>query len=558
MRTKAKLLPTYACLAAVLVFVYAPYVLKGGFVCDDWAIVKAAQDFPRFVDRVKSWFPVFSIRPVSAVYLSVTGGLFGGTPLGYILTTLALWFGSLFIAGSVLQKQAGPLFLPIVLFVAGVPTLSSTGIFSPAMISMAALSIFMWSVSFWIWDRHVRRPRAATFLAAWFLIGLCFLTYEMVLPLLCLHFLWPAVLDRAALAPFSPRKLFDYARRWAAPFLLLLAVLYVYQKIALPLWAPEYSRLHVALSEFELMKTANRALSWFTALLIEYPAMLLSAPGYYAGAWARQWDLWFIVGGTAAFVFFSARAPQAEAKPNPVFTAALALAFGGSCGLYILSAATATVGGYNNRGMISTSLGLAFMAALAGQKLRRAHRLLFAVIFAPFLILHVLSFAAQRDNMIVSWSLQKEVLADAAALVRKADLPPGAAVLGQVPFHVPRNFNDEYVFNNPFDWGYALALATQGRAADGAVLNAFWIDNHYVKITPTDLTIHWWRSPYETLWLYTYKETLPSTLVKIEDEAHLRRVVQAISDAPRDAAPPHLALNQKIHGAIKRAALRSL
>ncbi|MCA9101085.1 MAG: hypothetical protein KDA63_08050, partial [Planctomycetales bacterium] len=82
-------------LLVTLAAAYLPDVFSGCFVDDDWKVAYRPATAPGYWDTFRSWFPLFSNRPLAPVLLSLTANTFGGRAAGYIAVHLALWCAAL-------------------------------------------------------------------------------------------------------------------------------------------------------------------------------------------------------------------------------------------------------------------------------------------------------------------------------------------------------------------------------------------------------------------------------------------------------------------------------
>src|SRR5262249_58628206 len=136
--------PTAALAFLFLVFiglVYGRYVQQGGIIYDDWAVWHLGLQPGNLLGAYKYWYPLFAFSPLAPAYYALTSR-FEGFALGYILVNLVLWCGSVVLSAMVLRKLIGSRFAVLFAFLAVIPTLSSTMIFSPAMQSIHSLVVF--------------------------------------------------------------------------------------------------------------------------------------------------------------------------------------------------------------------------------------------------------------------------------------------------------------------------------------------------------------------------------------------------------------------------------
>ena len=225
--------------AAIIFLVYAPYVTWGGIIIDDWAVVYHVADSPHppsLWQSYRSWFPLFSNRPLAPIALALTSHLFGGCPRGFILINLCFWFSALLLFIAAVRPYHGPAFGWLFLLLAAFPPISSTVIFSPAMQMLGTISVFLWALSFWLLLRGVVRDRWSC--VPYLLLLAALLTYEITLPLLPLTLLYPLALR-------LPRRFSTYLVRYVLPVALLLLAVLILQKWIMPQFMAVDSRLRL-------------------------------------------------------------------------------------------------------------------------------------------------------------------------------------------------------------------------------------------------------------------------------------------------------------------------
>ena len=116
-----------------------------------------------------------------------------------------------------------------------------------------------------------------------------------------------------------------------------------------------------------------------------------------------------------------------------------------------------------------------------------------------------ISFEIQRDNYIVSWRIQKLILSDALKLIDQNIDSKNAVIIGDVPKFLNPNYNDEIIFSQPWDFGGALAIFSNGTVKDGAVIDSNRKDFNRLEISQNQITINgWWKTNTDNLWLYEF------------------------------------------------------
>ena len=119
-----------------------------------------------------------------------------------------------------------------------------------------------------------------------------------------------------------------------------------------------------------------------------------------------------------------------------------------------------------------------------------------------------LSFVIQRDNYIESWKTQMIIISDVLDLIDRENSPNNIVVIGDVPKFLTPNYNDEIIFSQPWDFGGALALFSNGKVKDGAVLDSKRQDFNRLLIKNNDIEINgWWKTNVDKLWLYEFDTT---------------------------------------------------
>jgi hypothetical protein len=531
--------------AAVILLVYAPYVIWGGIIIDDWAVVYHVADSPRppsLWESYRGWFPLFSNRPLAPIALALTSHLFAGCPRGFILLNLGAWIGAVALFIAAVRPYHGPAFGYLFLLLAAFPPISSTVIFSPAMQMLGSISVFLWALSFWLLLRGVVRDRYSC--GPYLLLLAALLTYEVILPLLSLTLLYPLALGPCKSTGRRGRCFSTWLVKYVLPVVLILLAVLILQKWIMPHFMPVDSRLRLP----SLRTGCFLCITWFGSVLILTPWLFLRAPYYLPASHPACWQM-VLVAMLLVAGFFAWR-PARDWSSASCFDrkyrllGIMLLGFLSCPLLYVLSSSPPLVGGYGNRGLTSAWLMLSMLlACLPSLPARRTVQALSLATVLLVLALSVASFMVQRDNYILSWRLQNQVVEAFVAKAKEAGLPPGARIIGNVPRRVQSNYNDEEVFGNYWDFGRALRLATGGLVADGIPVTRTQIDQGKVKQQGGELLVNGlWRTDTSALWFFEFDQvTHRCRLLKIRDSAHLSRLLGEIGRSEVNHVPDSMA-----------------
>jgi hypothetical protein len=330
----------------------------------------------------------------------------------------------------------------------------------------------------------------------WFLtyvsLLLAFLTYEVILPLLVLTAFLPWIHD--------PKKYhalrLQYWFQFLVPIIAVLVIVTLWQKGIAPQFMSVDSRL-----KFEPSNALAKLHTFFHVFYKQIPTLFMKMPGYI------QWGgILTTVLGIATFFI-----AQKSLFSNPInpskngrFFIIATLCLLASSFIFILSNESAVSGGYEARGLSSTWFAFAlFLAAINSQNIF-LHKFV-RILLGAFLALCILCFSAQRSQTIAAWKMQMDIIQDANRQISALNPPNGTVILGDVPYYLPNNYNNEIVFSQPWDFGSAIALTNQNRFVAGPVIdssrgrwNQLHINNGIVHAQ------NFSGVPLENLWVYRY------------------------------------------------------
>jgi hypothetical protein len=505
---KKTLYLTSAILVLFLLATYLPLLLKGGIIVDDWGDISQNLSCAGFFECYGSWFPLFSNRPLAPLPITALTLLFTTHFSYYLIFNTFIYFLAIGITFRIIYQIAGGYPALVFAFLVSIPMIAMPVIASPINQSTATVAFLYWALSLQFLFSYCQTKSKIYFGFSYILLLCGFLTYEVILPLLGLTFLLPFILDTDSLFK-HPKK---YFIQFILPVLIILFAVIVWQKgIAPKIYKIDYSRL-AATPETLIINFY----SWVSVFTTQIPALFMKSR-----AFVNSYDIFtalLLISG----IFFAFRLnPQAptDGKRNWKFFFVAAACFAGSSSIFILSGAAAESWGYQARGLSSTWYSLAILiCSLVAIIQNTLIKKFLLVIIATFGFFSSISFSIQRDGYIESWKLQNEILNNAIELIEKNKVPKYATVIGDLPQFLAKNYNNEIVFSQPWDFGSALAILTKQQVGGGAVIDTRRGDFRNLKFENGALSIdHWWKATPNNLWFYDYDPSIQKgNLVKIE------------------------------------------
>ncbi len=410
--------------------VYGKYVQQGGLVYDDDWLVCELGLAPNLIDAYKRFFPDFAFRPLAPIYYALISR-FEGFAAGYILVNVVLWCGSVVLTASVLRDLIETRFIVLFAFIAAIPTLSTTVIFSPAIQSIGSLAVFLWALSFMLLHQSIVRSSPKLALLSIVVCALMCATYEVALPLLALSLVWPLLRADRSIVEVIKNRIFLIN---ASGILGVIILMIIYQKklaphllAAIDVAATADSRLRLT-DPADFLALAYRNLNGFILIMArDTPKLLINgALRLLADRSLATIAAW--LGGVLALlgsIFIVRRLPPVL-KPSIHLLILLAAIVAGIFGVILIHTAAKadpTIHGYENRGLSSFSLLLPILIAVASALAYRIGRWCghAAIVMAVcFFAAYLASFLVQRDNYIAAVRVRSEILADLAG---KLDFP---------------------------------------------------------------------------------------------------------------------------------------
>ncbi len=509
----------------VIILVYLPFLIKGGFIIDDWGVVYTANQSHSLISNFLGWFPLFSNRPFAPILLVITSNLFGLNPQPYILINLLLVLGFLSITGITMEKFMGRLFSFLFVVIGAVPIIATTVIFSPVMQITATASLFLWAVSLWCLYKYTKLQDKKYYLFTYALILIALLVYEVILPLLALTFFLPFIISKKDIGPVNQKL--RYLLRYGVPMAVILGVIYVYQKLIMPHFMIVYSRFH-PFNPFTHLSTVHRIEAAWIDSVINVPIQMvkdLFASGLSKlSPVALLLEIVFLVGVTTLIILKNKKVATGHSISS--FTVILITFLSGSV-LFLLSNSIANTFGYYNRGLSTSWFGLALLLAFFGSLPRKY----FLTVLT--LVLTLLSwsvFSLERDSYIRSYQTQLVTINEVIQLARQNNAQKGAFILGDLPATLPGSFHGEDFFYNPWDFGESLNIYSNGQIAGGDTLTAQKVSLGMVSSNKDAVTLDgYWQVSYKDLWFYSFDfKTSQPAMTRISNWDDFKKIEQTL------------------------------
>ena len=352
-----------------------------------------------------------------------------------------------------------------------------------------------------------------------------FFTYEVFLPLLTINACLPYLINQRLIQGSKIKYVFEYI----APLILVLAIVYVWQKVIGPNFFYFHSRLN-----FNFENILPSFLSWLGIFYYDAPNLFFKALKFLSINVLIS-SFIFVVAMTFSLRMLANKLKSSEIKVAP-FLLVTSLCFLGSSSILILSGATADIGGYDSRALSSVWISFAmFCSGLSIAIFRMRYLILRRIIGASclaILFLCCLSFVIQRDNYIKSWDMQTLVIKDALSLISSSNLEKSSTIIGNVPQYLPKNYNNELIFNTYWDFTAALQVFTNRLVKGGPVIDAQAGNFHNLRIINGVLLIDGLKiNNFEKFWFYDFDQnSRKGSLLKISNTQELKKKLSSLGN----------------------------
>ena len=535
----------HLCLFLIIALIYVPYVIKGGFIIDDWGVVYQAKKYSSFWQNYLSWFPLFSNRPLAPFILAIVSTVFNDWSPGYIMTNLFFWLSSVIITARIFEKYTSKVFFVFFVFFASIPVIASTLIFSTAMQLVSAFSFLLWSISLLLLCRYLISKKKILYILSYAVLLMSFLIYEITLPLLAITALFPLYIEYfyGKLVIRNPVRLI---LRYFSPIAIILIIVLLYQKLIMPRFMIVYSRLDFKFSwDFIL----SHITSWCSAVFFDFPILLVSSLTYKNYYFLRRIDVWIIlVLISITCIYLKKKSTVTVNNYRPVkadiyLFYILLLSFISGALLYILTNTVPTISGYGNRGLSVSWFTLSLIFAFISYKFIKSK--IFYVLIGV-LALVIVTFIMERDNYIESYRSQLLIVDkiiskfnNSENLTSLSEKKSNVIVIGNVPLYTVDNFNNEEIFDHCWDFGFALNLKSYGKIDGGDVLTQPKVLDGFASISENNINMRDGLSAnISDVWYYEFDQHInKDSIEKINNYNELARKMEYIKDNDLHTTP---------------------
>lgn len=511
---------SFLLLIAFFIAIYAPLIMHGGIIVDDWGDIAHNLDCTGFAHCYQTWFPLFSNRPLAPLPITVSTFLFGTFFSGYLILNTAVYLAAILITRKVVARQIGDGPSTIFALIAAIPFIAMPVIASPINQLTATVSFLLWALSICELNHFLNISSKRSYTLAYVYLLLAFLTYEVILPLLVFTALLPFIVKSSSLQ----KNWLKYFMRFILPIGLVLAIIILWQKGIAPHFMDVDSRLK--LNPQQMLAKLH---TWGHVFYAQIPNLFSKAPAFFT-----TYQIFTSILLVLSIALGLKAVPKEQNQKGIVYRFLLVsiMCFFASSSIFILSDESANSWGYQARGLSSTWFCLSILlAAIAALRIWPL-----TILVAIFGVASSVSFSIQRDNYIQSWQTQMLIIQDVVNLAKENLIPSGTTIIGDVPKFANPNYNDEIVFSQPWDFGAALAIFTKQHIKDGAVIDSR--NRAFNKITASkdSITINgWWVTTTDNLWFYEFNpDTRNGKLSKIQNTESFKG---KLNDLGYQAAP---------------------
>lgn len=522
-----------AFLGIFLLAAYLPLVLQAGISVDDWGDISHNLDCNSFFTCYQFWFPLFSNRPLAPLPITVLTFALGTWYAGYLWINSLIYLLAIGICAKVMRQILSNSQAIIFALFAAIPMIAMPVITSPINQSTATVSFLLWSYSLAALFSYLQSGKRFSWVLSYLLLLMGFFTYEVILPLLVFTAFLPWIWDAHKFPLFKPR----YWLQFFLPLIAVLAITWLWQKGIAPQFMEVDSRL-----KFSASSAIIKLYTFVDVFIRQIPQLFLNLPAFLS--WG---NIVFALLAAATLLLTYILAPRARATSEDTsldrqskgrFLLIAALCFAACSCIFILSNESATVGGYQARGLSSTWFAFAIFLAAASPT-QGIPRVLWRVFLILFLGLCALSFSVQRDQTIAAWQMQLKIIDDANQLIREQSLPPKSVVMGDVPHYLEPSYNHEIVFSQPWDFGAALAITNGNQIAQGPVIDSARGQLRLLRMENNQVvSLNFGGASLEQFWMYQFDSQIQrGTLTRITTPDQFAKLLTALQERHVNTKP---------------------
>ena len=452
-----RLLVLFCLIFLIIVTVYGPFVLKGGFgPSDDLALVYNsdagfASLLSSFLTRESS-----ASRPLTAIIYSIIFPIFRDSPRPYIILQLSTWFASVVLLSRIVKLMSGKLSAVFFIVLGAMPIFSSAVIFSPVMIGNT-FSIFFWALSLiYLQKYYFGRERLNFWLSHLFLLaGL--LSTEIIMPLLLFNALLPLILEKNC----KPQELLNrtlVGLKYVLPVIVLMVLFFIFKVFITDIYTSPFGN-HSIYGLSISTKSILQSIYYFFTLIFEIPSMLIETIPFLV---SQRIALVFVL-IAVFFIYISIfksdnwiglYSSEEKGRASDFFKLVIVGILCCSIIFFLSGYPAVTFGHYNKMMMPTHFLGTILICSFFSKMLKRKWIIPIIIFFS----LWSSSMIIQLDNFIDSWKIRKIVLEDCSRKINLNNLGKDPYLIASVPFFTQNNYNNEHVFWLSWDFSSGLKI----------------------------------------------------------------------------------------------------
>lgn len=522
--------------------IYGAYILNGAFVYDDWSVSLLGVYTDSVFSAYSRYFQHFTNRPLAPLFYALISR-FGPNPSGYILVNCILWCSASFLISRVIACIYGNLSGAVFLYLAAIPLVSSTLIFSPGMQSLGSFALFLWALSFLILYRGMIKRSMLYVLISLALILTMVLSYEVCFPLLALSIVLPLMSEDFQWEVKRDRNIF-LGNLIGIGAIVISAL--IYQKIFAPYFFGDIGNIS------RLRVNSLQGFSWIlhlTNLLVteELPKLLRKGLSITKHSPIRlELAIPFLLGCIGIFLAFIRPRYPLYFQAKNYFLGIISCLLG-VAGVGVIHWG-ATVGpnlfGYANRGLGALAILIPFLVAILlsiGYNRNRVLNWLLLCVTFSLLATQLSCFMLVRSNFIEIARLQKVIMSDLDNSFNAfGDVSFPRVVLADIPEFLSADFNGENIYSDEVhDWSMSLDLFFPGKYAHNATLTTkkvcstpkrAVIDGDKLILAGPDIVI-----PIKNIWFYRYDiDSKKSSLVLIKSPKEMKSLLETQFDCSKN------------------------
>ena len=160
---------------------------QGQLLQDDWSIAENSYYSNTVLSRFDTYFNGFITRPIGALWLSLIS-VFEYDFKKYFFINITIYYIFNVLIFKIFENKYNKSIASIIFILLLFPNLNSTNIFSPAAQSLGVISLFFWSISFYLIYFGTKEKNNKKIYISWVFFVISVLTYEISFILIIFNF----------------------------------------------------------------------------------------------------------------------------------------------------------------------------------------------------------------------------------------------------------------------------------------------------------------------------------------------------------------------------------